>query len=169
MDAEWAFWASAGECVCPIFYSRISLCDTLSYFGEKKVEVLNNYIGQISLLVRDYDEAIAYYSAVLGFCLIEDTVLSDTKRWVVMSNNRSAEKDCRILLAKASNSVQEGFVGNQSGGRVFLFLYTDSFDDFHRNLLNHKVEIVNGPREEAYGRVLVFKDLYGNLWDLIST
>lgn len=143
--------------------------DPLSYFGEKKIEVLNNYIGQIALLVRDYDEAIAYYSAVLGFYLIEDTVLSETKRWVVVGTNGSAEKGCHILLAKASNSVQEEFIGNQSGGRVFLFLYTDSFDDFHRNLVDHEVEIVNGPRDEAYGRVLVFKDLYGNLWDLIST
>ncbi|MGA0987682.1 MAG: VOC family protein [Flavobacteriaceae bacterium] len=130
---------------------------------------MNTYIGQIALLVRDYDEAIAYYSAALGFCLIEDTVLSDTKRWVVMSSSNGAEKGCRVLLAKASGSVQEEFIGNQSGGRVFLFLYTDSFEDFHRNLLNHEVEVVNGPRDEAYGRVLVFRDMYGNLWDLIST
>lgn len=121
------------------------------------------------MLVRDYDEAIAYYSKALGFCLIEDTVLSDTKRWVVMGTKGDNEKGCRVLLAKASNSVQKEFIGNQSGERVFLFLYTDSFDDFHRNLLNHEVEIVNGPRDEAYGRVLVFRDMYGNLWDLIST
>ena len=131
--------------------------------------MVNNYIGQFALLVSDYDEAIAYYSTALGFCLIEDTVLSDTKRWVVMGTKGDTEKGCRVLLAKASNSVQKEFIGNQSGGRVFLFLYTDSFDDFHRNLLNHEVEIVNGPRDEVYGRVLVFRDMYGNLWDLIST
>ena len=92
MDVERTLWASTCECICAILYSRISLCDPVSYYGEKKVEVLNNYIGQIALLVKDYDEAIAYYSAVLGFYLIEDTLLSETKRWVVMGTNGNAEK-----------------------------------------------------------------------------
>ncbi len=129
---------------------------------------MKNHIGQIALLVKDYDEAIEYYKNVLGFKLVEDTLLSDTKRWVVIEPSGSNNQGCKLLLAKASDEIQLKFVGNQSGGRVFLFLYTNDFEEFYNNLIDHSVEIVNGPRVEDYGKVLVFKDLYGNLWDLIQ-
>ena len=128
-----------------------------------------NHIGQIALLVSDYDEAIDYYTQVLGFELIEDSVLSSSKRWVVIAPKGSNHQGCNLLLAKASNEVQETYIGNQTGGRVFLFLYTSDFQEYHRNLIQKSVEIVNGPRIESYGKVLVFRDLYGNLWDLIQT
>lgn len=128
-----------------------------------------NHIGQIALLVSDYDEAIDYYTQVLGFELIEDSVLSSSKRWVVIAPKGSNHQGCNLLLAKASKEVQETYIGNQTGGRVFLFLYTSDFQEYHRNLIQKSVEIVNGPRIESYGKVLVFRDLYGNLWDLIQT
>ena len=129
---------------------------------------MQTHIGQIALLVNDYDEAIEYFVNVLQFSLVEDTILSDKKRWVVIEPRESKNQGCKLLLAKASNDNQLKFVGNQSGGRVFLFLYTSDIDKFHNNLIVNSVEIVNGPRVETYGKVLVFKDLYGNLWDLIQ-
>ena len=129
---------------------------------------MQTHIGQIALLVNDYDEAIEYFVNVLQFSLVEDTILSDKKRWVVIEPKKSNNQGCKLLLAKASNNNQLKFVGNQSGGRVFLFLYTSDIDKFHNNLIVNSVEIVNGPRVETYGKVLVFKDLYGNLWDLIQ-
>ena len=90
------------------------------------------------------------------------------KRWVVIEPRESNKQGCKLLLSKASNDNQLKFVGNQSGGRVLLFLYTSDIDKFHNNLIVNSVEIVNGPRVETYGKVLVFKDLYGNLWDLIQ-
>ena len=129
---------------------------------------MQTHIGQIALLVNDYDEAIKYFVNVLQFSLVEDTILSDKKRWVVIEPRESNNQGCKLLSAKASNDNQLKFVGNQSGGRVFLFLYTSDIDKFHYNLIINSVEIVNGPRVETYGKVLVFKDLYGNLWDLIQ-
>lgn len=127
---------------------------------------MGKYLGQMALLVRDYDEAIQFFVDKLHFYLVEDTVLSEVKRWVVISPN--LDKGCQILLAKAKNKEEEAFVGNQTGGRVFLFLYTNQFEEDYQNLLRHQIEIVRGPVVEEYGKVLVFKDLYGNLWDLIA-
>jgi catechol 2,3-dioxygenase-like lactoylglutathione lyase family enzyme len=123
-------------------------------------------IARIALVVNDYDEAIEFYTRKLGFVLVEDTVLSETKRWVVVSPNGSSE--CALLLAKASTEEQQARVGNQTGGRVFLFLYTDNFKRDYQNLIDQKVKIVREPTLEAYGTVAVFADLYGNLWDLIE-
>ena len=122
-------------------------------------------LAQIALLVNDYDEAIQFYTEKLKFILIGDTVLSDTKRWVIVSPQGS---ECRLLLAKASNGEQEKFIGNQSGGRVFLFLHTDDFERDFKNLKDQDVEIIRKPSKEEYGTVAVFADLYGNLWDLIE-
>ena len=126
---------------------------------------MENHINQITLVVKDYDEAITFYTQKLHFDLIEDTVLSDTKRWVVVAPNNS---QCQLLLAKAANEEQLKSVGNQTGGRVFLFLNTDNLEREHQNLIDNKVNIVREPKQENYGKVLVFEDLYGNLWDLIE-
>jgi quinol monooxygenase YgiN/uncharacterized glyoxalase superfamily protein PhnB len=124
-----------------------------------------NHINQITLVVKDYDEAIAFYTQKLDFELIEDTVLNDSKRWVVVAPKKS---QCRLLLAKAANEEQLNSVGNQTGGRVFLFMNTDNFDGEYQNLVDNQITIVRQPTTETYGRVLVFEDLYGNLWDLIE-
>ena len=123
-------------------------------------------IAQISIVVNDYDEAIAFYAEKLNFTLVEDTVLSETKRWVLMSPPGS--NGCRLLLAKAANEEQKSRVGNQTGGRVFLFLHTDDFTSDYENLIAKGVKIIREPSKEVYGTVLVFEDLYGNLWDLIE-
>jgi catechol 2,3-dioxygenase-like lactoylglutathione lyase family enzyme len=128
---------------------------------------MNQRIGQISLLVNDYDEAIEFYTRKLGFNLVEDTTLSPEKRWVVVSPKGS--DSCNLLLAKASNEEQISRIGNQTGGRVFLFLYTDNFERDYSNLIEKGVKIIGEPRHEAYGSVLVFEDLYGNKWDMIET
>ena len=120
---------------------------------------------QLSLVVKDYDEAIAFYTGALGFELVEDTHLSDTKRWVVV---RPPGSPCALLLAKAANEEQASRVGNQTGGRVFLFLHTDDLARDHEALVAAGVRIVRPPSSEAYGKVLVFVDLYGNLWDLLG-
>ena len=119
----------------------------------------------MALVVDDYDRAIGYYTQVLGFTLVHDEVLSEIKRWVLVSPGQGS---CQLLLAKAASAGQEQAIGNQSGGRVFLFLHTDTFDEDHARLLFHQVEIVRPPEVMPYGKVLVFKDLYGNLWDLIG-
>ena len=124
-------------------------------------------IVHLALLVRDYDEALHFYTQRLGFKVIEDTALPEPgKRWVVVSPPNSL--GAGILLAKASNSEQERFVGNQSGGRVFLFLSTDDFWRDYENLKGKGVVFKREPNREAYGTVAVFEDLYGNLWDLIE-
>jgi catechol 2,3-dioxygenase-like lactoylglutathione lyase family enzyme len=123
-------------------------------------------IAHISLLVDDYDEARDFYIHKLNFSLVEDTVLDMAKRWVLISPPGSA--GCNLLLAKAANEEQKSRVGNQTGGRVFLFLYTDDFDRDYQNLLEHDITIVRQPVKEIYGTVAVFADLYGNLWDLIE-
>lgn len=122
-------------------------------------------LAHIALVVDDYDKAIEYYTRVLKFELIHDEVLSETKRWVLVSPGSGS---CQLLLAKASGDQQTAAIGNQSGGRVFLFLHTDDFENEYQYLLNHRVEIVRQPESMPYGKVLVFKDLYGNLWDLIG-
>lgn len=121
----------------------------------------------MALLVHDYDEAIDFYTNQLNFVLQEDTQLSDTKRWVVISPP-GGEQGAALLLAKASTPEQMAQVGNQSGGRVFLFLHTDDLERDRQNLRKHQISIVREPVEESFGKVLVFKDLYGNLWDLIE-
>ena len=126
---------------------------------------MENHINQITLVVKDYDEAIVFYTQKLHFDLIEDTVLSETKRWVVVAPKNS---QCRLLLAKAANQEQLKSVGNQTGGRVFLFLNTDNLERERQNLIDNKVNIIREPKQENYGKVLVFEDLYGNLWDLIE-
>ncbi|MFC4770374.1 VOC family protein [Enterococcus hermanniensis] len=124
-------------------------------------------IVHIALVVDDYDEAIHFYTQKLDFTLIEDTYQPEQdKRWVVVSPKNS--NGTTILLAKASNSIQKDFVGNQSGGRVFLFLGTDDFHGDYQRLLSKGIEFVRDPKVADYGTVAVFKDLYGNLWDLIQ-
>ena len=124
------------------------------------------HLGLVSIVVRDYGEAIAFYVGTLGFLLVEDThLLEPGKRWVVVSPPGATES--RLLLARATNDPQKAHVGNQTGGRVFLFLYTDDFwRDFHA-YTDRGVVFVREPRTEAYGTVAVFPDLHGNLWDLI--
>ena len=123
-------------------------------------------IAHIALVVKNYDEAIDFYTKKLHFNLIEDTCLSETKQWVLIAPKGSTE--CCLLLAKATNEEQISKIGNQTGGRVFLFLYTDDFERDYQNLLYHDIKIVREPVDEIWGRVLVFSDLYGNLWDLIE-
>ena len=125
------------------------------------------HLGLVSIVVRDYDEAIAFYVGTLGFLLVEDTHLPELgKRWVVVSPPGATES--RLLLARATNDPQKAHVGNQTGGRVFLFLYTDDFwRDFHA-YTTRGVVFIREPRTEAYGTVAVFQDLHGNLWDLIQ-
>ncbi|TAE27604.1 MAG: VOC family protein [Cytophagales bacterium] len=124
------------------------------------------HLSLLALVVADYDEAIQFYTQKLGFMLIEDTPQSPTKRWVVVAP--PGEGSCRLLLAKAATDEQSSRVGNQTGGRVFLFLHTDDFWRDYNRLLANDVRIVRPPSEEEYGTVAVFADLYGNLWDLIG-
>jgi catechol 2,3-dioxygenase-like lactoylglutathione lyase family enzyme len=123
-------------------------------------------IAHIALLVRDYDEAIDFYVKKLSFVLVEDTKLSDTKRWVLVKPFNSA--GVCLLLAKAANEHQILGVGNQSGGRVFLFLYTDDLHRDYNNMLAKGILFIREPAVETYGIVAAFKDLYGNLWDLVQ-
>ena len=123
-------------------------------------------LAMLSLVVRDYDEAIDFYTRVMRFKLVEDTPMSSTKRWVVVAPGNDGAS---LLLAKAATPEQQAAVGNQSGGRVFLFLHSDSFDADIAHLRAHGVRFAeDAPRHEAYGRVIVFHDLYGNKWDLIE-
>ena len=123
-------------------------------------------LAAVSLVVRDYDEAIAFYTQQLSFTLVEDSVLSESKRWVVIAPPGSS--GCKLLLAKASNEAQLQAVGNQTGGRVFLFLHTDNFERDYTNMKNAGISFIEAPRKEPYGTVVVFEDLYGNRWDLIE-
>jgi catechol 2,3-dioxygenase-like lactoylglutathione lyase family enzyme len=128
---------------------------------------LSRRLASVSLVVRDYDEAIDFYTRVMRFRLIEDTPLSPTKRWVIVAPGDGT--DTTLLLAKAATPEQQAAIGNQTGGRVFLFLNTDSFDADVAHLRAHGVRFAEDvAREEAYGRVIVFHDLYGNKWDLIE-
>ena len=118
-----------------------------------------------TVVVRDYDEAIAFYRDRLGFELVDDTPQTDGKRWVVVRPNGS---EGGLLLAKAVGERQASRIGDQTGSRVFLFLHTDDFERDHAAFAAAGVRFVRPPRDEAYGRVAVFEDLYGNLWDLVQ-
>jgi catechol 2,3-dioxygenase-like lactoylglutathione lyase family enzyme len=124
-------------------------------------------IVHVALVVRDYDEAIEYYTGTLGFRLVEDVYQPEQdKRWVVVAP--PGPGGTSLVLARASNAAQEPFIGNQTGGRVFLFLNTDDFWRDHDRLASLGVTFVREPKSEAYGTVAVFRDLYGNLWDLLE-
>jgi catechol 2,3-dioxygenase-like lactoylglutathione lyase family enzyme len=124
---------------------------------------------QISLVVRDYDEALAFYVGKLGFTLIEDSFVPEqNKRWVVIEPPGANGQGAKLLLARGANEHQQSRIGDQTGGRVFLFLHTDDFDRDYQAYKAHGVEFVREPMDAPYGRVAVFKDLYGTLWDLIG-
>jgi catechol 2,3-dioxygenase-like lactoylglutathione lyase family enzyme len=123
-------------------------------------------IGSLALLVRDYDEAIAFYTQKLGFQLLEDTDLGGGKRWVLVAPPGSTETS--LLLAQAASPEQENAIGNQSGGRVFLFLHTDDFWRDYNAMKASGICFLEEPRTEPYGTVVVFEDLYGNKWDFIE-
>ncbi len=123
-------------------------------------------IACMALVVADYDEAIRFYAEKLDFVVVEDTVLSKSKRWVLVAPGGSTEF-C-LLLAKASDEEQKSRIGNQTGGRVFLFLHTDDFWRDYKKMQENGISFIRGPVVEPYGTVAVFKDLYGNLWDLLE-
>jgi catechol 2,3-dioxygenase-like lactoylglutathione lyase family enzyme len=127
---------------------------------------MNQHIAHIALVVDNYDDAIEFYTKKLNFTLIEDTKLSETKRWVMVAPKGQGQ--CCLLLAQAATEEQKSRVGNQTGGRVFLFLYTDDFWRDYNNMLEQQIHFVRPPQKEPYGTVAVFEDLYGNLWDLIE-
>lgn len=120
----------------------------------------------VSILVRDYDEALAFYTTALGFDVVEDSARDGGKRWVVVAP--PGARGTALLLARAATPEQERYVGNQTGGRVFLFLHTDDLWRDYRAMKSRGVTFREEPREEAYGTVVVFQDLYGNKWDLIQ-
>lgn len=124
------------------------------------------HIGLCALIVRDYDDAIAFYTDKVGFDLIEDTDMGDGKRWVIVAPKGATET--RILLARASGADQENTIGNQTGGRVVFFLNTDDFARDHARMTKAGVRFLEAPRHEPYGTVAVFEDLYGNKWDLLE-
>jgi uncharacterized glyoxalase superfamily protein PhnB len=124
-----------------------------------------NTLAMITIVVDDYDVAIKHYVEELGFALIEDTVLSAEKRWVVVAPSHEGAK---ILLAKAATEAQTAAIGNSTGGRVGFFLYTNSFKETYQSYKSHGIEFVENPRQEKYGQVVVFEDRYGNKWDLIE-
>lgn len=128
--------------------------------------ILKQRIAHIALLVKDYDEAIEFYTKKLDFLLIEDTKLSEEKRWVIIAPKGA--KECCLLLAKAANAEQEKSIGNQTGGRVFLFLFTDNFQRDYERMIEKKIKFIRQPEQMDYGKVAVFEDLYGNLWDLLE-
>jgi catechol 2,3-dioxygenase-like lactoylglutathione lyase family enzyme len=122
-------------------------------------------LGMITIVVDDYDIAISHYVDDLGFELIEDTVLTPEKRWVIVA---PSHEGARILLAKAVNDLQKAAIGNSTGGRVGFFLYVDNFEETYKGYKSRGIEFSESPRQEAYGQVVVFKDKYGNKWDLIE-
>lgn len=127
---------------------------------------MNQKLAHIAIVVNNYDEAIAFYTEKLNFTLMEDTRLSETKRWVMVKP--TGDGQCSLLLAQAATEEQKSRVGNQTGGRVFLFLYTDDFWRDYNKMLELQINFVRPPVKEEYGTVAVFEDLYGNLWDLIE-
>ena len=128
---------------------------------------MKQFLALVAIVVREYDEAIDFYTRVLGFTLVEDTFQPEqNKRWVVVSPPGATES--RLLLARASNEEQQSRIGKQTGGRVFLFLHTDDFRRDYDRYRAAGVEFVRPPTEQPYGTVAVFKDLYGNLWDLVE-
>jgi catechol 2,3-dioxygenase-like lactoylglutathione lyase family enzyme len=134
---------------------------------SRRFGAMKQTIGYVALVVRDYDEAIKFYVETLDFVLIEDTfVESQNKRWVLVAPPGSTES--RLLLARAVGQEQESRIGNQTGGRVFLFLHTDDFWRDFRRYQERGIVFIREPKEESYGTVAVFQDLYGNLWDLLQ-
>ncbi|MFL6845592.1 MAG: VOC family protein [Allosphingosinicella sp.] len=126
-------------------------------------------LAHIALVVRDYDEAIAWFTQKLGFTLVEDSYQAEQdKRWVLVAPPGAGDGGATILLARASSPEQEAFIGNQAGGRVFLFLQTDDFDRDYADYRARAVRFVREPKQAPYGKVAVFEDLYGNLWDLVQ-
>lgn len=125
-----------------------------------------SHLGMITVVVDDYDSAIDYYTTALGFTLVEDTKMSDVKRWVVVAPD--ANQGAALLLAQAASPDQKAAVGNQTGGRVMFFLYTDNFDRDYAHMAKHNVTFTEEPRHEEFGKVVVFTDLYGNKWDFIE-
>jgi uncharacterized glyoxalase superfamily protein PhnB len=124
-----------------------------------------NTLGMIAIVIDDYDSAISHYVNDLGFTLIEDAVLSPEKRWVVVA---PSSQGARILLAKAANQAQIAAIGNSTGGRVGFFMYTTHFNETFASYTSKGIEFIEAPRQEIYGQVVVFKDKYGNKWDLIE-
>ncbi len=136
-------------------------------YPSKETYRMNQFIAHITLVVRDYDEAIEFYTRKLHFTLVEDTYQPEQdKRWVVVAPPGSSETT--LLLARAATPEQAKFIGNQAGGRVFLFLQTDDFWRDYHEMVSLGIRFVREPKEESYGTVAVFEDLYGNLWDLIQ-
>lgn len=127
---------------------------------------MNHRLAHVTIVVRDYDEALEFYTRKLMFNIIEDTRLTESKRWILIAPQGNG--DCFILLAKAANDRQAASVGNQTGGRVAFFLHTDDFWRDFEVLKQNKVKFVREPQEQEYGTVAVFEDLYGNLWDLVQ-
>ncbi|MEP7250880.1 MAG: VOC family protein [Ginsengibacter sp.] len=127
---------------------------------------MNQKLAHVALLVNDYDEAIDFYTKKIGFVVIENISLDENKRWILIAPKGNHET-C-LLLAKASDEEQKSYIGNQAGGRVFLFLHTDNFWRDYERMVTEGVLFVREPVKEIYGTVAVFKDLYGNLWDLIE-
>ncbi|WP_047420561.1 VOC family protein [Cellulophaga sp. Hel_I_12] len=123
-------------------------------------------IAHIALVVKEYDEAIEFYTKKLDFELIEDTKLTEEKRWVMVAPNGA--KECCLLLSKATNGQQTASIGNQSGGRVFLFLFTDDFWRDYNKMVDKEIKFIRPPEQMDYGMVAVFVDLYGNMWDLLE-
>src|SRR5437588_5407619 len=153
--------------LCPSYADRPPRLRMNMAGAHDRPVIAGQTIGQIALVVRDYDEAIHFYVNVLGFALIEDTVIpAQGKRWVVVAPPGSTGS--RLLLARAASDEQASRIGNQTGGRVFLFLHTDDFwRDFHAYKARGVI-FVREPKAESYGMVAVFRDLYGNLWDLLQ-
>lgn len=139
----------------------------MGFSGDREyLSRLDQYLAHIALVVDDYDEAISFYTEKLGFTLLKDTALSESKRWVlVRPPGRGA---CSLLLARAVGDEQKSRVGNQAGGRVFLFLRTDNFQRDYESYLKKGIRFIRPPSKEPYGTVAVFEDLYGNLWDLLG-
>lgn len=135
----------------------------------RSIKAMPQHLAHIALTVREYDEAIAYYVGVLGFELVADEDRGNGKRWVLVRPSGSdSARGCSILLARGVGAAQLGSVGNQTGGRVFLFLHTDDFARDHAAYVARGVRFIESPRREAFGVVAVFEDLYGNKWDLIE-
>ncbi len=124
------------------------------------------HLGMIAVVVDNYDDAIEYYTTALGFTLVEDTKMSETKRWVVVAPD--PDQGAALLLAEATTPEQVAAIGNQSGGRVMFFIYTDNFDRDYARMAQHNVAFTEEPRNEDFGKVVVFADKYGNKWDFIE-
>ena len=125
-----------------------------------------NTLGMIAIVIDEYDAAISHYVNDLGFTLLEDKEMTPEKRWVVVAPSKDGAK---ILLARAATDQQRAAIGNSTGGRVGFFMYTTNFDETYENYKARGIEFIEQPRQEAYGQVVVFKDKYGNKWDLIES